>query len=63
MEIIYMMLALSVVLAGCFIYAFFWAADHNQFSDLYSPKWRILNDDEEFLKDDGEEDGREARKL
>ncbi len=59
MEIIYVMLALSVILAGSFIYAFFWAADHNQFSDLYSPKWRILNDEEdEILIDDGEENGR-----
>ena len=46
MEIIVVMITFSLILAGLFLYAFFWAADKNQFDDLYTPKWRILQEDE-----------------
>ena len=55
MEIIIVMIVFSVLLACTFLYAFFWAADNSQFNDLYTPKWRILKEDESVNNNDKQE--------
>ena len=46
MNIIYFLIACSVLLALLFLLAFFWAQRSGQNDDLYTPSVRILLDDE-----------------
>lgn len=46
MSIIFFLIACSVVLALCFLGAFFWSHNSGQNEDLYTPAIRILFDDE-----------------
>lgn len=45
MEVIFILLAISVLLATGFLAAFFWADKNGQNDDLYSPGVRMLWDD------------------
>ncbi|MGH1543316.1 MAG: cbb3-type cytochrome oxidase assembly protein CcoS [Arenicella sp.] len=45
MIILYLLIPLSIVFVIVTLYAFFWAVTANQFGDLDSPAWRILEDD------------------
>lgn len=45
MEILYVLVPLSVVLVTIAIGIFFWAINSEQFDDLDTPAWRILNDE------------------
>jgi len=45
MEIIYVMLVVSLLVALFFLASFIWAVRSNQFEDDYSPSVRILFDD------------------
>jgi len=45
MEIIYLMLIVSLLVALFFLASFIWAVRSNQFEDDYSPSVRILFDD------------------
>jgi cbb3-type cytochrome oxidase maturation protein len=47
MNIIYLLIGCSVLLALVFLAAFFWAQRSGQNDDLYTPSMRILLDDEE----------------
>lgn len=46
MEIIYWLIAVSVVLVGVIAWAFLWAVDSGQFDNLDGPATAILMDDE-----------------
>ncbi len=46
MGIVYALVMLSVVLVGFAIWAFFWAVQNNQFDDLDTPAFAILEDDD-----------------
>lgn len=46
MNIIYLLLGLSIVIAILFLTAFFWANKSGQNDDLYTPSVRMLFDDE-----------------
>lgn len=46
MKIILILIALSLLLAGGFLFAFFWAVRDGQYEDDYTPSVRILIDDE-----------------
>ena len=46
MGIIYIMLVVSLLIAGFFLASFFWATKNGQFDDDYTPSVRILFDDE-----------------
>ncbi|HZY39604.1 MAG TPA: cbb3-type cytochrome oxidase assembly protein CcoS [Mucilaginibacter sp.] len=46
MSIIYLLIGCSILLAVCFLGAFFWAQGSGQNEDLYTPSVRILLDDE-----------------
>jgi len=52
MGIIYLMIAVSLVLALIFLFSFIWATKDGQFDDEYGPSVRILFDSEEKLKKD-----------
>lgn len=47
MEIIYLMLAVSVLLASGFLGAFLWSVRSGQYDDSYTPSVRILFEDKE----------------
>lgn len=46
MNMIYMLLGFSIVLALIFLTAFLWASKSGQNDDLYTPSVRMLFDDE-----------------
>ncbi len=46
MEIIYVLIAISLVVALIFLGAFFWSVKNGQFDDDYGPSVRMLFDDE-----------------
>lgn len=46
MEIMYILIGCSVLLALVFLCAFFWANKSGQHDDTYTPSVRILFDDE-----------------
>ncbi len=46
MEIIWWLIAISVVLVGLIGWAFLWAADNGQFDNLDGPATAILMDDD-----------------
>ena len=47
MNMVYVLVFLSLVIAGFAIWAFFWAVKNNQFDDLDTPAYSILDDDKE----------------
>ena len=47
MSMIFVLVIMSLALAGFAIWAFFWAVQNNQFDDLDTPAYSILDDDEE----------------
>ncbi|MVZ67553.1 cbb3-type cytochrome oxidase assembly protein CcoS [Sphingobacterium sp. DK4209] len=51
MDIIFMLIGCSVIIALFFLGAFFWAAKNGQHEDTYTPSVRILFDDELTDKD------------
>ena len=46
MSVIFLLIALSLVIAIGFLLAFFWAIKTGQFEDDYTPAMRMLLDDE-----------------
>ena len=42
MTIIYFLIPLSIVLAGCFLWAFIWAVRSGQYDDTCTPSMRVL---------------------
>lgn len=46
MEIIYVLITVSLVIALVFLSAFFWSVRSGQFDDDYTPSVRMLFDDE-----------------
>ena len=52
MNMVFVLVLLSVGLAGAAVWALFWAINKNQFEDLDSPAYSILDDDNEpFMHD------------
>lgn len=45
MKIIFLLIGLSLLLAGGFLIAFFWAVRNGQYEDEYTPSVRVLFDD------------------
>ncbi|HFC30945.1 MAG TPA: cbb3-type cytochrome oxidase assembly protein CcoS [Oceanospirillales bacterium] len=44
MSIIFILVILSLILVGFAVWAFFWAVKNNQFDDLDTPAFSILDD-------------------
>jgi len=53
LSVIFVLIAISMVVAGGFLIGFLWAVKKGQYEDTYSPSVRILFDDQE-LKDQEE---------
>ena len=45
MTVIYVLIPLSILMAGGFLWAFFWAVRSGQFDDTCTPSMRVLLDD------------------
>ena len=52
MEVIFLLIALSLLVAGAFLAAFLWAVRAGQFEDEYTPSVRILFDDSQTANSD-----------
>ncbi|MES2352993.1 MAG: cbb3-type cytochrome oxidase assembly protein CcoS [Pseudomonadota bacterium] len=50
MDILYLLIPLSLVLALLIGAAFWWAVDNGQFEDLEGPAHRILQDDDRPMR-------------
>ena len=46
MQVIYILIGVSLLMAGAFLVAFIWAVKSGQFEDTYTPSVRILWDEE-----------------
>lgn len=46
MKIILLLIIISLLIAGGFLFAFFWAVKDGQYDDDYTPSMRILVDDD-----------------
>jgi cbb3-type cytochrome oxidase maturation protein len=55
MEVIFVLIVVSLLTAGGFLAAFFWAVRNGQYEDTYSPSVRILFEDGE-KNDTGQDD-------
>ncbi len=55
MDIIFLLISFSLLVAGSFLGAFLWAIKDGQFEDDYSPSVRILYEDQVKPKKDDEE--------
>jgi len=51
MEVIFILIAISLILAGSFLFLFFRAMKSGQFDDNHTPAIRILFDNEKKNKD------------
>lgn len=45
MEIIYLLIGISIIMAATFLVAFIWSVKTGQFDDDYTPSVRVLFDD------------------
>ena len=51
MQIIFFLIGISLLVAGGFLVAFFWAVRSGQYDDDFTPSIRILFDDKEKTSD------------
>ncbi len=54
MSIIFVMVVMSTLLLGFAIWAFFWAVKNNQFDDLDTPAYTMLDDKDKKQADEEE---------
>lgn len=52
MKIILLLIAVSLLVAGGFLFAFFWAVKSGQYEDEYTPSVRMLMDDDLVINKD-----------
>lgn len=52
MKIILVLIAVSLLVAGGFLFAFFWAVKNGQYEDEYTPSVRMLMDDDLVINKD-----------
>lgn len=50
MEVIYLLIGFSLLVALVFLALFFWAVKNGQFDDQYTPSMRVLFDDKHSKK-------------
>ncbi|MCZ4693179.1 cbb3-type cytochrome oxidase assembly protein CcoS [Ancylomarina euxinus] len=55
MSVIFVLIGVSMVVAGGFLIGFLWAVKKGQYDDHYSPSVRILFDDQEIKDQENEE--------
>ncbi|MBN8699878.1 MAG: cbb3-type cytochrome oxidase assembly protein CcoS [Chitinophagales bacterium] len=47
MSALFILIGISIVVAGCFLTAFLWSVKNGQYEDDYTPSVRILFDDKQ----------------
>lgn len=52
MQIIVFLIVISLIIAGGFLFAFFWAVKDGQYEDDYTPSMRILLEDDMLQEGD-----------
>lgn len=57
MEILYLLIAVSVLIVCIIIWAFFWAIRSGQYEDLEGPRHQILMDDDKPVSKDDDNTG------
>jgi cbb3-type cytochrome oxidase maturation protein len=63
MEVIFVLIILSLLVAAGFLLAFFWAVRSGQFEDSYTPSIRVLFDDGTKQKKKSDIKSNENKKL
>lgn len=56
MSVLFVLIGVSMLVAGGFLVAFLWAVKKGQYEDSYSPSVRILFDDQEKEEQDKEKE-------
>jgi len=51
MSVVFILIPLSLALGGLFVGLYLWALRAGQFSDLETPRWRLLFDEDEVKKE------------
>lgn len=62
MEVIYLTMTITVIIAGLFLYLFFVNVKKGQYDDIYTPSVRMLFDDE-LVKEPAQEAKKEEQKA
>jgi cbb3-type cytochrome oxidase maturation protein len=52
MEVIFLLIGFSLLVALIFLYLFFWAVKDGQYDDAYTPSMRILFDNKDQKKEE-----------
>lgn len=60
MEIIFLLILISLLVAAGFLFAYLWAAKTGQFDDDYTPSVRMLFDDE-LVEQPGKDENGESK--
>ena len=55
MSVLFVLIGVSMLVAGGFLFGFLWAVKKGQYDDSYSPSVRILFDDKEKKEEEEEE--------
>ncbi|MEZ4920032.1 MAG: cbb3-type cytochrome oxidase assembly protein CcoS [Saprospiraceae bacterium] len=55
MEIIFLLILISLIVAAGFLLAYFWAARNGQYDDDYTPAVRMLFDDDGTMPEESPE--------
>jgi cbb3-type cytochrome oxidase maturation protein len=61
MEVLYLLIPIAVLIAAGIVWALLWAVRSGQFDDLEGPAHRILMDDDDAVKPQQEEPGKDSK--
>ena len=56
MNIMFLLIGVSLLAAGVFLFLFIWAVKRGQYDDTYTPSVRVLFDDDELEQQTSEEE-------
>ena len=56
MNIMFLLIGVSLLAAGVFLFLFIWAVKRGQYDDTYTPSVRVLFDDDELDQQTSEEE-------
>lgn len=62
MSVLFVLIGVSMLVAGGFLFGFLWAVKKGQYDDSYSPSVRILFDDKEEKSEELSESENTAKK-
>ena len=62
MSVLFVLIGVSMIVAGGFLFGFLWAVKKGQYDDSYSPSVRILFDDQEKEQKESTKEKNTAKK-